>query len=606
MKSYFADALQLLIHGDFGNFEKLLKQHPELLEIKAGKRSLLTFAVLNDRLRPAQYLHKKGFLFFDGDDNGVTAVHWAVLADAEKCLKYILKISQAPHEIPWVLLKDCHGVTPVHLAAKLGRTRILKLLLDAVDDPDRFYEEALDNYKRSALHYAAACGRVACCELLLDCSIQLQPDQRDDNNQTPLMCAAASVYPDGALAITARVVRLLGTRLLQSGKRSLLTARDKDGRTALHLAVLASNDQVIDVLLDELQGLPETFDNEGRTPLHYAAHRGLSGVVKKLIDAKARNVTRDKFGVTPAHYAASEGHLTVLELLLQTRQNLQEVYDKDRRSCLIWAIISGRVEIVKHLLEKFNYDINDKDKYGYTAVHHAAHVGNTQIIKMLFKFRDGCNINSVDNNKATPLHLAAGRGLTDVVRCLITLGAIRESEDFQNRTPVFYACLGGQAHTLKVMLNELDCEPQTTDALGRTALHCAAFAGFVACIEVLIQKSDQLIYAKDNDQLTALHVACLSGKLDCVKILLQYGAPVNTYSALEEVTALDCAFMNGYKQIYDFLRSNGGLLATELKEMAVRIIQRWWRSHRKKKFCRSPRDPSPPRNSTHFRHQRIF
>lgn len=58
MKSYFADALQLLIHGDFGNFEKLLKQHPELLEIKAGKRSLLTFAVLNDRLRPAQYLHK--------------------------------------------------------------------------------------------------------------------------------------------------------------------------------------------------------------------------------------------------------------------------------------------------------------------------------------------------------------------------------------------------------------------------------------------------------------------------------------------------------------------------------------------------------------------
>lgn len=66
-------------------------------------------------------------MFFDGDDNGVTAVHWAVLADAEKCLKYILKISQAPHEIPWVLLKDCHGVTPVHLAAKLGRTRILKV-----------------------------------------------------------------------------------------------------------------------------------------------------------------------------------------------------------------------------------------------------------------------------------------------------------------------------------------------------------------------------------------------------------------------------------------------------------------------------------------------
>lgn len=56
-------------------------------------------------------------------------------------------------------------------------------------------------------------------------------------------------------------------------------------------------------------------------------------------------------------------------------------------------------------------------------------------------------------------------------------------------TPIFYACLGGQAHTLKVMLNELNCKAEHTDKLGRTALHCAAFAGFAACIEVLLEET---------------------------------------------------------------------------------------------------------------------
>lgn len=51
---------------------------------------------------------------------------------------------------------------------------------------------------------------------------------------------------------------------------------------------------------------------------------------------------------------------------------------------------------------------------------------------------------------------------------------------------MFYACFGGQAYTLKVMLNELQCNGQSVDAYGRTPLHCAAFAGFAACIEVLL------------------------------------------------------------------------------------------------------------------------
>ncbi|VDK24874.1 unnamed protein product [Anisakis simplex] len=82
------------------------------------------------------------------------------------------------------------------------------------------------------------------------------------------------------------------------------------------------------------------------------------------------------------------------------------------------------------------------------------------------------------------------------MRCLEKTDEEIESKCLRNwktglisRTPIFYACLGGQAHTLKVMIAELNCRAGHTDQLGRTALHCAAFGGFTACVEVLLDES---------------------------------------------------------------------------------------------------------------------
>lgn len=61
---------------------------------------------------------------------------------------------------------------------------------------------------------------------------------------------------------------------------------------------------------------------------------------------------------------------------------------------------------------------------------------------------------------------------------------------------MFYGCLGGQAHTLKVMVTELNCKATHVDKLGRTALHCAAFGGFTACIEVLLEHTVRFFFFK--------------------------------------------------------------------------------------------------------------
>uniref|UniRef100_A0A915B4I0 Inversin n=2 Tax=Parascaris univalens TaxID=6257 RepID=A0A915B4I0_PARUN len=585
--TYFADAITAICENDVTGFEKLIKQQPQLLDVRTKGRSLLTFAVLHDRLRIAQFLGKRGLQFSDGDDNGDTAVHWATVGDARKSIKYILSLPRAAGEMQWILLKDRHDITPIHLAAKLGRTKILKMFTAAVTDYDNFYQ-CVDRIGQSPLHYAASCARVDCCEILLDERLGLPIDQKDNNRHTPLMCAAASSYPGAE-----DCVRLLGRR-----KSFSVTARNNRGRTALHLAIMSCNSTVVDVMLNELGCTPETFDNDARTPLHYAAQRGQLEIVEKLLAGNARNATRDCFGVSPAHYAAQGGYLRVVSRILASAGGTDQ-YDSDGRSCFMWAVIADQDEMVRHFLANFEPDRTYHDKYGYTALHHAAQVGSLRLVKLLVK--EGWNIHDVDHASATPLHLAAGKGYTDVVRLLIMVGANSEQRDCQGRTPIFYACLGGQAHTLKVMISELNCKANHTDKLGRTALHCAAFAGFTACIEVILGESDCPIYKEDVDQLTALHIACERGKYDCVKHLLQCGAAVNALSKIEDVTPLSCAQINGHQQIADFLLRNGGLFPNQLRNLAAVIIQKWWKQlhnrNRKQRRRFVIRGPSPPRHS---------
>jgi ankyrin repeat protein len=44
----------------------------------------------------------------------------------------------------------------------------------------------------------------------------------------------------------------------------------------------------------------EVFDNEQRSPLHYAAQQNLGDVAALLVQAGATNDTRDCYNVTPA------------------------------------------------------------------------------------------------------------------------------------------------------------------------------------------------------------------------------------------------------------------------------------------------------------------
>ena len=61
----------------------------------------------------------------------------------------------------------------------------------------------------------------------------------------------------------------------------------------------------------------EDEDEDGKTPLHWAAYRGHLPVVEYLCEHGADKEARDAYGMTPLHFAACSGYLPVVQYLCE-------------------------------------------------------------------------------------------------------------------------------------------------------------------------------------------------------------------------------------------------------------------------------------------------
>ena len=88
-------------------------------------------------------------------------------------------------------------------------------------------------------------------------------------------------------------------------------------------------------------------------------------------------------------------------------------------------------DCVKVLLEDYDASINATNKYGQTALHHAAGKGHVDVVRTLVSSKQcdvraqdkdnniyGASINAANKRGDTPLHLAAAAGYTDMVELL--------------------------------------------------------------------------------------------------------------------------------------------------------------------------------------------
>lgn len=103
---------------------------------------------------------------------------------------------------------------------------------------------------------------------------------------------------------------------------------------------------------------PGTSDSAGSnrttpvtSPLHTAAKRGHTKIVRLLLQHKAKCDIRDHEGLTPLIHATMGGYVDVVDLLLSHGASIG-LADQQNRSALHWAVMSRLDRLLKLLLEK--------------------------------------------------------------------------------------------------------------------------------------------------------------------------------------------------------------------------------------------------------------
>eukprot|EP00731_Ephydatia_muelleri_P038669 Em0853g5a len=231
---------------------------------------------------------------------------------------------------------------------------------------------------------------------------------------------------------------------------------DDNGCTPLMYAAIADSWQAAEMLLN-FSARREMTDTEGRTAVHYAAFFGKYNTLKFLISSASAWAPRDSYGRTPLHWSCANGSTKCLQVLLNHAK-----------------VVYG--------------DINPKDNEGMTPLHCAALFGRPKHISLLNEAE--CSLVAVDIEGKTALHWTAN-----------------------NSDP---SCVLALMEAYPPLLNR-------RDVYGCTVLHLMAANGSLPLMDTLLRIEGVEVNAQDSTQRTPLHYACLGGHAEVASMILQWG-----------------------------------------------------------------------------------
>ncbi|XVE81751.1 hypothetical protein DITRI_Ditri15bG0090600 [Diplodiscus trichospermus] len=226
-------------------------------------------------------------------------------------------IEQILSKCPSLLVQpNGRGQTPLHIAARNGHSNIVKFLINYKakaphEDLEKQGTESVremlrktDLESNTALHVAAQYGHHYVVQELLEFEDPHFSYPANRRQKTPFYMAARRGYHS------------LLAMMLEKFKSPNLSG--PHGRTVLHAAAMGGDAKTTGIILEKKGNLAKETDENGHTPLHYAAHLDHYSVVKELLkwDESAAYKGDNKWGMTPLLMAARQGYgRTVIEII---------------------------------------------------------------------------------------------------------------------------------------------------------------------------------------------------------------------------------------------------------------------------------------------------
>jgi ankyrin repeat protein len=469
------------------------------------------------------------------DDEGWTALHWAIVGGHTGAVKLLLtevgndmESDKSGHDKALILVaekgndamarmllaegasvnyKDDQGSTPLDWSVPMGHETTTRLLLDHGADPN-----STDHYGNISLHWSIANRVIA--HMLVTCGAEI--DKRNNQGQSALVWSTLADQVDVVKTLTD-----LGADV---------NAKDGFGCTALHAAALRGNDTIVQILLKH-KADPNIRDKDGWTPLHAAVangHRNVSDILAGLT-VNSEGILSQVTG-----WIANED-MTALAAEMADRKSTGSSVVSGLRS----AVNSGYQLRLLALLEQGD-DINAIDKIGgCTALTHAAWMGQEDTVQLLLDH--GAAIDARDRSGRSALHWASEGGYPDMVTILVDRGANVDMKLF-GWTPLLLGARRWNASVVERLIGS-GASLSARDFHGRSVLHWCCKHGDKYMTEVVLRAGTD-VDARDHYDQTAIHYATASGKPAIVRLLLKYGADPSQ-QARDGSTALHMAAYTG-------------------------------------------------------------
>uniref|UniRef100_A0A8C2DF30 CASK interacting protein 2 n=1 Tax=Cyprinus carpio TaxID=7962 RepID=A0A8C2DF30_CYPCA len=265
------------------------------------------------------------------------------------------------------------------------------------------------------------------------------------------------------------------------------------------------------------------------------------------------------------------------KLLGSTKRLNINYQDPDGFSALHHAALTGTTELLSLLLEA-QAVVDIKDSNGMRPLHYAAWQGKADSVLMLL--RSGAAVNNASHDGQIPLHLAAQYGHYEVSEMLLQHQSNPCILNKAKKTPLDLACEFGRVKVAQLLLNSnmvaslLEGDRKDgSDSNCNTPLHLAARNGHKDVIRLLLKAGIDI--NRTTKAGTALHEAALYGKTEVVRLLLDNGVDVNIRNTYNQ-TALDIVNQftacHASKDIKQLLREATGVLQ-------VRALKDFWNLH---------------------------
>jgi ankyrin repeat protein len=259
--------------------------------------------------------------------------------------------------------------------------------------------------------------------------------------------------------------------LLGLDEVSVKKPMDRNKNTALHVAALNGDIDMVAGLLDKRRFRIESKNIYGQTPLMFAAMAGRTNVVDLLLEREAKFNVEDKSRRSPLSISADLGHLDIVKLLIPDAASSQseiphfdgvllETFKRGHQDVAIylgelvlefnWMMIigvdsskyardflsNGKTRLFFWIQEQHNIDGSYATENGINFMHAVAGYADVELLEKLKE--GGASVSQAAEGGITPLLIACGVGNRESICWLIDNGGRNESVSTKH-DPLMYA-----------------------------------------------------------------------------------------------------------------------------------------------------------------------